>query len=87
MERQSRRGGARKKVRLDDGSTLNGGARKGAGRRPVKVELRLGVMMGVCFDSVNVTQGEIYDIEQIGDRRVVRWKSDGGEVVVLSIPD
>ena len=72
---------------------LHGGAREGAGRRPSRAVFRKGFRLGVCLDSVNVTYGEIYDIERLSDTdsdggKIIRWRSeDGAQTLVIFAPD
>jgi hypothetical protein len=53
------------------------------GRPPAKAELRAGTEVGVSFDGVMIISGEVYDVERMDDRRVVRWRSEDGQTVLV----
>lgn len=67
---------------------LHGGQRQGAGRPPAKAILRKGFRIAMCFDGSTSVWGEIYDIERMGDQKVIRWRSDDGtQTIVVFAPD
>lgn len=85
MANKTGRGGARAVTRPDDKRVGKGYIKKD-GRPPVKIELRVGTRLAVVLDNVTEEWGEVYDIERIGNRRVVRWKADSdGRIVILSV--
>lgn len=85
MNGTNTRGGARPKVREDDGRATNGGARPGAGPIPKTFTLKAGskfVVMRSDADGNGILPAELWTITSM-DRTHIYIQSDNGDSISL----